>query len=78
MCVRLNDRMARSERRVARNLIVTNPNTTTHAKLKPEEKAALGITEGLIRISVGLEDIEDLIEDFTHAVEVSVKSDILE
>ncbi len=58
--------------------IVTNPNTTTHAKLKPEEKAALGITEGLIRISVGLEDIEDLIEDFTHAVEVSVKSDILE
>jgi O-succinylhomoserine sulfhydrylase len=39
--------------------IVTNPNTTTHAKLKPEEKKALGITEGLIRISVGLEDIED-------------------
>lgn len=57
--------------------IVTNPNTTTHAKLKPEEKKALGITEGLIRISVGLEDIEDLIEDFTNAVEVSVKSDIL-
>jgi O-succinylhomoserine sulfhydrylase len=53
--------------------IVTNPNTTTHAKLKPEEKEALGITEGLIRISVGLEDIEDLIEDFTNAVEVSVK-----
>jgi O-succinylhomoserine sulfhydrylase len=58
--------------------IVTNPNTTTHAKLKPEEKKALGITPGLVRISVGLEDIEDLIEDFTHAVEVSVKSDILE
>jgi O-succinylhomoserine sulfhydrylase len=58
--------------------IVTNPNTTTHARLKPEEKAALGITEGLIRISVGLEDIDDLIEDFTQAVEVSVKSDILE
>jgi O-succinylhomoserine sulfhydrylase len=46
--------------------------------LKPEEKAALGITEGLIRISVGLEDVDDLIEDFTQAVEVSVKSDILE
>ena len=58
--------------------IVTNPNTTTHAKLKPEEKKALGITPGLIRISVGLEDIEDLIEDFTQAVEVSVKSGILE
>jgi O-succinylhomoserine sulfhydrylase len=58
--------------------IVTNPYTTTHAKLKPDEKLALGITEGLIRISVGLEDVEDLIEDFTNAVEVSVKSVILE
>ena len=58
--------------------IVTNPFTTTHARLKIEEKQALGISEGLIRISVGLEDIEDLIEDFTNAVEVSVKSDILE
>lgn len=58
--------------------IVTNPFTTTHTRLKVEEKQALGISEGLIRISVGLEDIEDLIEDFTNAVEVSVKSDILE
>lgn len=53
--------------------IVTNPYTTTHSKLKPEEKAALGITEGLIRISVGLEAVEDLIEDFTQAAEVSAK-----
>ncbi|GAB3496984.1 O-succinylhomoserine sulfhydrylase [Spirosoma knui] len=53
--------------------IVTNPNTTTHAKLKPEEKAALGITPGLIRISVGLEAIDDLIEDFTQAVEKSAE-----
>ncbi|GAB2569459.1 trans-sulfuration enzyme family protein [Spirosoma areae] len=51
--------------------IVTNPNTTTHAKLKPDEKAALGITPGLIRISVGLEAIDDLIDDFTQAVEKS-------
>ncbi len=51
--------------------IVTNPNTTTHAKLKPEEKAALGITPGLIRISVGLEAVEDLIADFTQAIEKS-------
>lgn len=58
--------------------IVTNPFTTTHAKLKVDEKLALGITEGLIRVSVGLEDIEDLIEDFTNAVEVSVKNGILE
>ncbi|MFD2570354.1 trans-sulfuration enzyme family protein [Spirosoma soli] len=53
--------------------IVTNPNTTTHAKLKPDEKAALGITPGLIRISVGLEAVEDLIEDFTQAVEKSAE-----
>ncbi|MFN4144898.1 MAG: trans-sulfuration enzyme family protein [Runella sp.] len=51
--------------------IITNPFTTTHSKLKPDEKAALGITEGLIRISVGLEHIEDLIEDFTQATQVS-------
>ncbi|WP_020598325.1 trans-sulfuration enzyme family protein [Spirosoma panaciterrae] len=53
--------------------IVTNPNTTTHAKLKPDEKAALGITPGLIRISVGLEDIEDLIEDFAQAATKSAE-----
>lgn len=51
--------------------IVTNPFTTTHSKLKADEKAALGITEGLIRVSVGLEAIEDLIEDFTQALTVS-------
>ena len=51
--------------------IVTNPNTTTHAKLKPDEKAALGITPGLIRISVGLEAIDDLVDDFTQAIEKS-------
>ncbi len=51
--------------------IVTNPNTTTHAKLKPDEKAALGITPGLIRISVGLEAVEDLIQDFSQAASVS-------
>jgi O-succinylhomoserine sulfhydrylase len=53
--------------------IVTNPNTTTHAKLKPDEKAALGITPGLIRISVGLEHIDDLIADFEQAAAVSAE-----
>ena len=54
--------------------IVTNPYTTTHSKLKLEEKAKLSITEGLIRISVGLEAVEDLIEDFTQAARVSAAS----
>lgn len=53
--------------------IVTNPFTTTHSKLKSDEKTALGITEGLIRISVGLEAAEDLIEDFEQAVYASVE-----
>ncbi len=54
--------------------IITNPFTTTHSKLKPDEKASLGITEGLIRISVGLEAVEDLIEDFTQAAVVSAEA----
>lgn len=53
--------------------IVTNPYTTTHAKLSPEEKLSLGITEGLLRVSVGLEDVLDLIEDFSRAAEVSAR-----
>ena len=53
--------------------IVTHPFTTTHSKLKPDEKTALGITDGLIRVSVGLEDVEDLIEDFAQAVAISAE-----
>lgn len=53
--------------------IVTNPFTTTHSKLKPDEKAVLGITEGLIRVSVGLEDGDDLVADFEQAVRKSAE-----
>lgn len=52
--------------------IITNPNTTTHSKLPKEDKAKLGITEGLIRVSVGLEDISDLIADFKQAAKKSM------
>ena len=52
--------------------IITNPNTTTHSKLPKEDKAKLGITEGLIRCSVGLEDISDLIADFKQAAKKSL------
>ena len=48
--------------------IVTHPATTTHQRLKPEDKALLGITDGLVRLSVGLETPADLISDLTHAV----------
>jgi O-succinylhomoserine sulfhydrylase len=47
--------------------LVTHPATTTHQRMKPEARAALGIGEGMIRLSVGLEDVEDLIEDLDQA-----------
>ncbi|MCE1234736.1 MAG: O-succinylhomoserine sulfhydrylase [Hyphomicrobiales bacterium] len=47
--------------------LITHPATTTHQRLKPEARAELGISDGLLRLSVGLEDVEDLIEDVTIA-----------
>jgi O-succinylhomoserine sulfhydrylase len=47
---------------------VTHPATTTHSKLTPEEKKASGITDGLIRVSVGLEHIDDIMTDFDQAI----------
>ena len=41
-------------------LLVTHPATTTHMRIGPEERRRLGITDGVIRLSVGLEDPEDL------------------
>ncbi len=49
--------------------IVTHPTTTTHQRLTDEQRAALGITPGLIRISVGIEDTDDLLADLTQALE---------
>src|SRR5579872_7003607 len=43
--------------------LLTHPETTTHSKVAPQERAALGVTSGLLRLSVGLEDAEDLCED---------------
>jgi O-succinylhomoserine sulfhydrylase len=48
--------------------IVTHPATTTHQRLKPEEREAIGILDGTIRLSVGLEDLEDLKEDIFAAL----------
>ncbi|MFK4512209.1 O-succinylhomoserine sulfhydrylase [Bradyrhizobium daqingense] len=49
--------------------LVTHPATTTHQRLKPDDRAALGISEGFIRFSTGLEHADDLIEDLTAALE---------
>ncbi|MHB8255811.1 MAG: O-succinylhomoserine sulfhydrylase [Acidiferrobacterales bacterium] len=47
---------------------VTHPATTTHGRLTPEERAQAGISDGLVRISVGLEDVEDLKEDLERGL----------
>lgn len=59
--------------RISNNLgdaksLVTHPATTTHQRLTPEARAELGISEGFIRFSAGLEHVDDLIEDFDQAL----------
>jgi O-succinylhomoserine sulfhydrylase len=51
--------------------IVTHPASTTHSKLSVEERAKVGISDGLIRLSVGLEHYEDIILDVERAIEKS-------
>jgi cystathionine beta-lyase/cystathionine gamma-synthase len=48
--------------------LVAHPASTTHRQLDPEARRAAGIADGLLRVSVGLEDPEDLIEDFAQAL----------
>ncbi|MGI9016078.1 MAG: O-succinylhomoserine sulfhydrylase [Euzebya sp.] len=48
--------------------LVTHPATTTHRRIGPEARAAIGITDGTIRLSVGLEDPQDLLEDLDQAL----------
>jgi len=60
--------------RISNNLgdaksLVTHPATTTHQRLTPEARSELGISEGFIRFSAGLEHADDLIEDFEQALE---------
>lgn len=51
--------------------IVTHPATTTHSKLSDEERSAVGITPGLIRVSAGLEHPTDILADIEQAIEKS-------
>jgi cystathionine gamma-synthase len=44
------------------------PSTTSHVECTPEERAALGIPEGLVRYSAGIESVDDLIDDLDHAL----------
>jgi O-succinylhomoserine sulfhydrylase len=49
--------------------LATHPATTTHMRIGPEERAKLGITDGIVRLSVGLEDVRDIIDDLSRALE---------
>jgi len=49
--------------------LITHPATTTHQRLSPEARAALGVSEGMMRLSVGLEDPADLCADLAQALE---------
>jgi O-succinylhomoserine sulfhydrylase len=51
--------------------IATHPASTTHSKLTDQERLAVGITPGLIRISVGLENLSDIVADISQAIEQS-------
>jgi O-succinylhomoserine sulfhydrylase len=48
--------------------IATHPASTTHAKLSEDERLAVGITSGLVRVSVGLESVEDIVADLDQAL----------
>ena len=49
--------------------LITHPVTMTHADVEPAERKRVGITDGLVRLSVGLEDVEDLIADLRQALD---------
>lgn len=48
--------------------IVTHPASTTHSKLTTEEREAVGISDGMVRVSVGLEHIDDIVQDIEQAL----------
>jgi cystathionine gamma-lyase/cystathionine beta-lyase/cystathionine gamma-lyase/homocysteine desulfhydrase len=48
--------------------LISHPATMTHASVPPEERRRIGVTDGLVRISVGIEDVEDVIADLKQAL----------
>lgn len=48
--------------------LISHPATMTHASVPPEERQRSGVTDGLVRISVGIEDVEDIIDDLKQAL----------
>jgi O-acetylhomoserine (thiol)-lyase len=52
--------------------IATHPASTTHAQLSPEQQLEAGVTPGLVRLSVGLEHIDDILADLEQAIAAAV------
>jgi cystathionine beta-lyase/cystathionine gamma-synthase len=48
--------------------LVCLPSQTSHRAMSPEARRKAGISPGLVRVSVGIEDVEDLLEDFSQAL----------
>ena len=51
--------------------LICHPSTMTHASIPEGIRKAVGITDGLIRLSPGIEDVEDIINDLNHAIKES-------
>ncbi len=49
--------------------MITHPATMTHADIPAQERQARGLSDGLVRLSVGIEDVEDLLEDLDQALD---------
>ncbi len=52
--------------------LITHPATTTHQRFNEEQRVGMGISQGMLRLSVGLEDVEDLLEDLQQALATSL------
>jgi cystathionine beta-lyase/cystathionine gamma-synthase len=50
--------------------LISHPASMTHASVPPERRHAIGLTDDMVRISVGLEDLEDLLEDLSSALDL--------
>jgi O-succinylhomoserine sulfhydrylase len=65
--------------RISNNLgdaksLITHPATTTHKNLSAEARAELGISDGMLRLSIGLEDGEDLVEDLDRGLRAAARN----
>jgi O-succinylhomoserine sulfhydrylase len=57
--------------------IATHPASTTHSKLSPEQRLEVGISDGLVRLSIGLEHIEDIWEDVANALKLTATKNLV-